>query len=422
MAVSYSNKNAVKRTARCRLVKFIIVVGDGMADYPIQHLGGKTPLQVADHPNMDEIVSKGSYGTLKTVPDDMESNTDVAVLSVLGYNPRRHYPGRGPLEAASMGVKLSDDDIAFRFNLITEKDGVLEDFSAGHIETEEARELVKAIDEHLGSSEIRFYSGVDYRHLLVLRGRAYSDKVRPFAPHYAVGKRIDEIKATPLTERGTRTANLLNGLIAKSKEILSDHPVNLRRVRAGKKPANMIWPWSPGRKPNFPTLKDMYNLRGAVISAVDVVNGIGACTGMDIIRVPGATGYFDTNYEGKAKYAVESLEDHDLVFVHVEAPDEAGHMGDSELKIRAIEDLDKRLLGNIMNGIQQDYTIAILADHMTPVSVRNHTSDPVPFAVYFTKDEKKNRVRHFDEESVRNGKKIRRGYNFLPFFLRCGSR
>jgi len=402
-------------------VRFIIVVGDGMADYPVQDLGGGTPLQVADHPNMDEIMSKGVYGTLKTVPDGMESNTDVAVLSILGYNLKRYYPGRGSLEAASMGVKLRDEDLAFRCNLITERDGVLADFSAGHVETEEARELMSAIDERLGSSEIRFYSGVNYRHLLVLSGRAYSDKVRCFAPHYVVGKRIDEIKVTPLTERGAITADLLNELTSKSKGILSNHPINLERVRRRKKPANMIWPWSPGRKPSFPTLRDRYNLRGAVISAVDVVNGIGVCAGMDIVKVPGATGYFDTNYEGKAEYAAGSLGNHDLVLIHVEAPDEAGHLGDSELKIRAIEDLDKRLLGNLMNKVQSDFTVAILADHMTPVTVRNHTPDPVPFAVYSTRNEKRSRVRHFDEESVRSGKEIRRGYNFMPFFLKYGS-
>lgn len=404
------------------MVKFIIVVGDGMADYPVRELGGKTPLQIADHPNMDKIISGGVYGTLKTVPDGMEANTDVAILSILGYNPKRYYPGRGSLEAASMGIKLRDDDLAFRCNLITEGNGILEDFSAGHVGTEEARELIDAVSENLGSSKIRFYSGVDYRHLLVLSGREYSDKVRCFAPHYVVGKRIDEIKAAPLTERGTRTADLLNELASKSKGILANHQVNLKRARTGKKLANMIWPWSPGRKPFFSTLKENYDVQSAVISAVDVVNGIGICAGMEVVKVPGATGYFDTNYEGKAKYAVESLENHDLVLVHIEAPDEAGHMGDSELKIEAIEDLDKRLLGNIMNEAQHDFAIAILADHMTPVTVKNHTPDSVPFAVYSTTKEKRSRARHFDEESVKNGKKIGRGYNFLPFFLKYGSR
>ena len=404
------------------MVKFIIVVGDGMADYPVQELGGKTPLQVADHPNMDKIISSGIYGTLKTVPDGMEVNTDVAILSILGYNPKRYYTGRGPLEAASMGIKLRNGDIAFRCNLITEKDGILEDFSAGHIGSEDAKRLIDAVKVHLGTSKIRFHNGVDYRHLLVLGGREYSDRVSCFAPHYAVGKRIDDIRATPLAEVGIRTAKLLNELASKSKGILANHPVNVERAKMGKKPANMIWPWSPGRKPLLSALEKNYDIRGAVISAVDVVNGIGICAGMEAVRVPGATGYFDTNYEGKAKYAVKNMENHDLVFIHVEAPDEAGHIGDPKLKIKAIEDFDKRLIGNIINKTKHNFTIAVLADHMTPLTIRNHTADPVPFAICSTAKEKRSKVTHFDEESVKSGKKIGRGYNFFPFFLRYGSR
>ncbi len=403
-------------------MKFVIVVGDGMADYPVQELGGKTPLQVADHPNMDRIIASGAYGTLRTVPEGMEVNTDVAILSILGYDPKRYYTGRGPLEAASMGINLCEGEIALRCNLITEKNGVLEDFSAGHVESEDAKKLIDTVDARLGNSKIKFHNGVDYRHLLILNGREYSDKVRCHAPHYAVGKRLDDIKATPLAEMGVRTANLLNELTLKSKEILSNHSINVERTRMGKKPANMIWPWSPGRKPLLSALKKKYNIQGAIISAVDVVKGIGVCAGMDVIKVPRATGYFDTNYEGKAEYAVKSMRNHDLVFVHVEATDEAGHMGDCELKIKAIEDLDRRLLGNILDAAQRDFTIAILADHMTPLTVRNHTADPVPFAICSTAKEKKSRAICFDEKSVEDGKKIERGYSFLPFLLKYGSR
>ena len=403
-------------------MKFILVIGDGMADYPVQELEWRTPLQVATHPNMDEIMSKGTFGTLKTIPDKMESNTDVAILSILGYSPRKYYSGRGPLEAASMGVTLRDDDLAFRCNLVTERDGILKDYSAGHLETKEAKQLISLIDANVGNPSIRFFCGLGYRHLLVIDGSLYSDKVSCFAPHYVVGKEIDEVKVTPQTKRGIKTANLLNSLMLKSKGILSKHPINLERIREGKKPANMIWPWSPGKKPNLPTLKSRYKINGASISAVDVVSGIGIYAGLDVVKVPGATGYFDTNYEGKAEYAVKSLRDHDFVLVHVEAPDEAGHMGDSELKIRTIEDLDKRLLGTMIGKIQNDFTIGILADHITSVTDRNHSSDPVPFAIYSSRYKKKHQIRHFNEEAAKKGKKIRRGYTFLSFLINYCSR
>ena len=402
-------------------MKYVIVVGDGMADFPVPELDGRTPLQVADHPNMDEIASTGVHGTLLTVPKGIEANTDVAVLSILGYNPKKCYTGRGPLEAASMGIKLRSDDIALRCNLITQENGMLQDFTAGHIRSEEASRLMGALNEHLGSPKVRFHSGVDYRHLLILNGPEFSDKVNCLTPHYSVGKRIDELKATPLSEEGTETAKLLNILTVKSKEVLTRHSVNLKRAKLGGKPANMIWPWSPGRKPVLRPIEAEYGVRGAIISAVDVVNGIGICAGFDVVKVPGATGYFDTDYEAKAKYAVESMKDHDLVFVHAEAPDEAGHMGDVKLKIKAIEDLDNRLLGNIMDKARCDFTVAVLADHMTPLTVRNHTADPVPFAICSTLDEKRRKTKRFDEECAEKGTKIGRGYSFLPFFLKYGS-
>ncbi len=402
-------------------MKYIIVIGDGMADYPVPELNGKTPLQVADHPHMDEIASAGICGTIQTVPQGIEVNTDVAVLSILGYDPKKYYTGRGPLEAVSMGLKLRSEDIAFRCNLVTEKDGVLEDFAGGHIRSEEAHKLMDTLNERLGSPKVHFQNGVDYRHLLILSGKEFSDKVSCSTPHYSVGKKIDELKATPQDKEGAETANLLNILTAQSKEVLTMHPINLERIKFGEKPANMIWPWSPGRKPLLKPIEEEYGLKGAVISAVDVVNGIGTCAGLDIIKVPGATGYFDTDYEAKARYAVKNLETHDFLLVHVEAPDEAGHMGDAKLKIRAIEDLDKRLLGNLMNRIDDDFAIAVLADHLTPLVVKNHTADPAPFAICSTLNKKKRETRRFDEEHAKKGKKIGRGYAFLPFFLKYGS-
>jgi len=319
-------------------MKFIMVIADGMADYPVKDLGGKTPLQVADHPNMDKIVSKGVCGTLKTVPEGMEAATDVAVLSILGYDPEKYYVGRGSLEAASLGISLEEDDIAFRCNLITEKNGILRDYSAGHIETEEAKNLIECVNGDLGvSGEIQFHSGVSYRHLLVFRGSHYSKEVKCSPPHDFVGSPIRELMVKPLGEEGEEMATLLNLMIMKSREILSIHPVNMKRVGRGEEPANMIWPWSPGKTPNYSTLKEKFGVNGALISAVDVTKGIGIYAGMDVIGVPGATGYIDTNYEGKAEYALKSLEDHDFVLIHVEAPDEAGHMGDYNLYLMKLK-------------------------------------------------------------------------------------
>ena len=405
-----------------KTMKYILIIGDGMADYPVNDLNGKTPLQVANHPYMDEIVSKGICGTLKTIPKGMQANTDVAILPILGYNPKKLSVGRGPLEAASMGVRLDEDEIVLRCNLITEKDGVLLDYSAGHITTPEAKKLIESVDSLLGRrGEISFYNGVSYRHLLVLKGKGYSDKINCFPPHDVMNTDITKIMVKPTTKDGNKTATLLNNLILRSKEILRDNPVNKERVKAGKNPANMIWPWGQGKKPKFVTLQERFHIKGVVISAVDVIKGMGVYAGMDVINVPGATGYVDTNYEGKAAYALESLKDHDFVLVHVEAPDEAGHTGDSALKIKTIQDLDRRLIGRIMSNLRGDYTIAVLADHMTPVATRTHAADPVPFAMYSTINELKSRITHFDEESVKKASyEIKRGHRFLSIFLDYG--
>ncbi len=391
-----------------------------MADLPLKELGSKTPLQVADHPNMDFIASHGSCGRLITLPQELDIGTDVAIMSILGYDPKKFHTGRGPLEAASIGVKLNENDIAFRCNLITERNGILADYSAGHISTEEAKELLKSIkDAFEEPKRIEFFLGVSFRHLLVLKGNKYSNKIICTPPHDALNKPISEILPKERDESGTKTARTLRKMIIESKDILSDHPVNRIRVRKGNNPANMIWPWGHGTKPKFENFYNLYGIKGAVISAVDIVKGIGVFAGFDVIKVPGATGYHDTNYEGKAYYALECLKDHDFVLVHVEAPDEAGHLGDYKLKIKTIEDLDKRLIGRILKDLKGDYTIAILSDHITSTELRTHSKEPVPFAIFSTSQRKTSKVSRFDEFSVRDGSLgLIEGIKFMSLFLK----
>ncbi len=374
-----------------------------MADYPVPELGDKTPLQVAKKPNMDMIAARGRNGLIKTVPDGMSPGSETAILSVLGYDPQIYCTGRGPLEAPARGIKLGKDDAAFRCNLITEKEGILVDYSAGHITTKEAEPLIEAVKEAFEKpGKVEFYSGLDYRHFLILRDVPDSRLIECTPPHDASGMKISDILPKAKMEKLEAMANLLGKMILKSKKILESHPVNVLRLSSGKNPGNMIWPWGGGPKPSMPSFKEKYGLSAAVISAVDLVKGIGAYSGMRVISVPGATGLSNTNYEGKADYALKALEEKDFVFVHVEAPDEAGHVGDPELKVRTIEDLDKRLLGRILAGLRQPCAIALLPDHPTPIKVGTHTRDPVPFAVY-SPQAKPDGVSKFDESSAKNG-------------------
>lgn len=375
-------------------MKYIVLVGDGMADYPLEELNGKTPLQVAHTPNMDFIASNGKNGVVRTVPRGMVPGSDVANLSILGYGPRKYYPGRGPLEAASMGVSLDRDEVAFRCNLVTVKDGVLVDYSAGHISSEEARILIERLDKKL-DGDARFYPGVSYRHLLVLKG---GEGMTCALPHDIVGCSIEEN-----LPKG-RNAEILRKLMQESVPLLENHDVNMERRRRGKNPANMIWPWGPGKSPNMPSFEEKFGIKGSVIAAVDLIKGIGKCIGLKVIEVPGATGYLDTNYEGKADYALKSLADRDFCFVHVEAPDEAGHSGDVGAKIKAIENFDEKVVGRVLKGLERhrEYRIMVLPDHPTPISVRTHTSDEVPFAIY-SPNETADDVKAFDERSARKG-------------------
>ncbi len=348
-------------------MKYLIILGDGMADWPCEALGNKTPLAYAAIPNMDRIAREGRSGMLKTVKEGFEPGSDIANLSVLGYDPALYYTGRGPLEAVSMGVDLRPDDIAYRCNLVTVTDGVMRDFSAGHISSEEGAALLSSLDAAL--PDVSLYPGVSYRNLLVVPGGAGAETT---PPHDIV----DEDIAGHLPSGGD--ASLLEECVRVSREVFADHPVNQKRIADGKVPATQIWPWSGGKKPQLPSFEERYGVRGAMISAVDLLNGIARCAGMYVITVPGATGYLDTDYMAKARYAVAALETADLVYMHVEAPDEAGHLGSAEEKVRAIERLDEAV-GYILDHM--DGVIALLPDHPTPLALKTHTSDPVPFAV-----------------------------------------
>lgn len=386
-------------------MKHIIILGDGMADWPVPALGDKTLLQYAYTPYMDKLASMGRTGMLKTVADGFHPGSEVANMSVMGYDLPTVYEGRGVLEAASIGVDLEPDDMAMRCNIICVDGETLKNHSAGHITTEEADELIRFLNEKLGSERIHFYTGVQYRHLLVIKGGnknlhcvpPHDIPLQPFRPNM--------IKAE--CAEAQETANLLNALILKSQEILASHPVNLKRVSEGKDPANSIWPWSPGYRPNMEPLSLKYPQikKGAVITAVDLIRGIGRYAGLRCIDVEGATGLYNTNYEGKAQAAIEALKTDDFVYLHIEASDEAGHEGDLNLKLQTIENLDRRVIGPIYESIKkwdEPVAIAILPDHPTPVAHRTHTNEPVPFLIYYPGIEPDS-VHTYSEVSCKNG-------------------
>jgi 2,3-bisphosphoglycerate-independent phosphoglycerate mutase len=361
-------------------MKYITLLGDGMADEPIAELDGKTPLQAAQTPNMDRLAGLGRLGLAETVPKAFHPGSDVANLSVFGYDPASCYSGRSPLEAASMGVELGPDDVAFRINLVTLRqvgyDLFMQDFSAGHISTVEAAELINCLQHELGNDEFQFYPGVSYRHLLVWRGGRDDLKLSP--PHDLTGQSV-----SAHTPRSAEAMPLMQ-LTSAAQLLFKEHPVNRKRIEADKLPANSIWLWGQGKRPQMPTLKERYGLKGAVISAVDLIKGIGLYAGLDVIEVPGATGYLDTNYLGKAEAALKALAETDFVYLHVEAPDEAAHGGSLDDKITAIERFDRDVVGTVLEGIGRlgDYRLLVLPDHPTPVAKMTHTSDPVPFILY----------------------------------------
>ena len=384
-------------------MKYIIILGDGMSDYPIERLGGKTPLMVANTPNIDDLCTKGRTGRLITIPKDMPPGSEVANLAVLGYDVHRVYQGRGVLEAAAMGVELDSKDLAMRCNLICIEDKKIKNHSAGHIPSVEAKVLIQRLNKELGNKKIQFYPGVSYRHLLVLKKGNNGIQCTP--PHDVPGTPFLQVMVKATSKKGTKTADLLNDLIFSSQSILNVHPLNRNRKSEGKDPANSIWMWAPGYKPKMKTLQELFGIRGAVISAVDLINGLGVYAGMKVIPVEGATGLYDTNYEGKAQAAVNALKEADLVYLHIEASDEAGHEGDVDLKIKTIEYLDKRVVQTIMEQTEEmneEVAIAVLPDHPTPCEVRTHVHDPVPFIIYHPGEEPDG-VDHYDEVSVEKG-------------------
>lgn len=380
-------------------MKYVILIGDGMADYPLKELDNKTPLQVAKKPNMDKLTSMGCSGFLKTVPEGMDPGSDVANLSIMGYDPEEYYTGRGPLEAASMGVNLSKNDIAFRCNLITENDGILEDFNAGHITSSESRDIIDILNRNFDDLGA-FYHGISYRNLFVFSNKEAAN-LKTTPPHDIVGEKISNHLIQPETDDN---AVLLNKLMEDSRETLINSEVNQKRLNEGKKPANRIWLWGQGPAPEIDTFLEKYSLKGATITGVDLIKGIGVYLGLNNIEVPGATGYFDTDYSAKGKYAVDALKDHDIIFVHVEAPDEAGHAGDLEEKIKAIEEIDLKILGPLMDALNEyeEYTLVLLPDHATPIDIGTHTMDPVPYVIFST-NLKPDSVQKYDEFSCKDG-------------------
>jgi 2,3-bisphosphoglycerate-independent phosphoglycerate mutase len=400
-------------------MKVIILLGDGMSDVSCQELANKSPLQAANIPNMDFMAQNGLVGLAHTVPDGLPPGSDVANLSVFGYDPRNCYTGRSPLEAVSMGVALGPDDVAFRMNLVTLKPHgnslYMEDFSAGHISTDEARELVATLQQELGSAEFEFHPGVGYRHLMVWRSG--KDGMKSTPPHDITGRAV--LEHLP---RGDG-ADTLNSIMNSCQMLLHNHPVNVKRKEDGKLPANSAWLWGHGKTPKIKSFQDAYGKSGAVISAVDLIKGIGVCAGLDIINVEGATGYIDTNYLGKAEAALAALENHDFVYVHVEAPDEASHSGRLDHKIQAIEDFDRLVVGTVLEGIKKfgEYVILCTPDHPTPVHLMTHTSEPVPFIIYRGGDgstaESTNGASSYSEEQAKATGLVVEGHRLMEMLV-----
>ena len=391
--------------------RYIILVPDGMGDRPLPELDGKTPMQVAKKPNMDWLAANGRVGAVNTIPTGMDPGSDVAALSLLGYDPHEYYSGRAPIEAASMQIPLDPKDVAFRCNLVTSDGETMDDYSAGHVTTEEARELITFVNEKLHTRMISFFPGVSYRHIMVWRDASPDVKTTP--PHDILGKAIAEY--LPIGDG----ESVLRGMMFDSLELLDNHPINERRRAEGKNPANMIWLWGQGRALSVPSFFSKTGLTGGVISAVDLLKGLGRATGMAVPDVPGVTGFLDTNFEGKAQYALDVLKDHDFVLIHAEAPDEAGHIGSLEKKIEAIELIDRRLLGPLMEGLKEvkRFRIMILPDHVTPISIRTHASDPVPFTLYSSFEPCETNL-PFDERAVEETKlRVEEGYRLIELLL-----
>ena len=402
-------------------MKYVVVLYDGMADYPVPALGGKTPMMAAKKPNFDSLASKSEVGLVRTVAPGLKPGSDVANLSVLGYDPKVCYTGRSPLEAVSIGVDLLDDDVTLRCNIVTlsdeenYEDKTMIDYSAGDISSAEAKEIIDTVQEAFGNDIFRFYNGVSYRHCLV-RHKGTTDLGNMTPPHDISGKVIGEYLSD------SENAKELIDMMKKSYDLLKNHPTNLKRISEGKRPANSIWLWGEGNKPRLEAFEKEYGLKGSIISAVDLLKGIGLSAKMSVPDVEGATGYIDTNFEGKARKAVEELENgSDLVYIHIEAPDECGHRNEPENKVKAIEMIDSRVLPIVLEGLEKydDYKIMILPDHPTPIVTMTHASDPVPYMIYHKKNEKKG-VETINEETAKEtGNFIENGPTIMRHFIEC---
>ncbi|MBW1645028.1 MAG: cofactor-independent phosphoglycerate mutase [Deltaproteobacteria bacterium] len=400
--------------------KYLVVLGDGMADEPQETLGGRTPLEAADTPNLDRLAKTAELGTMVTVPPGYPAGSDVANLAVFGYDPRRYYTGRAPLEAASMGIDLGPDDVAFRCNLVNilhyEGRGFMHDFSAGHISTAAAAAVIAALNEELGSRQLQFYPGVSYRHLMVVRDCA--DEVAGIEltpPHDIIGQEIvDHLPADPTSP--------IHRLMLSSQMIIHRLPFIQEKLEKGEVTANSIWLWGQGKKPALDSFAERFGITGTVISAVDLIKGIGVCAGLEALAVPGATGYLDTNYANKVAYALHSLEEHDFVYLHVEAPDEASHEGSLEKKIQAIEDLDRQVIGPLLAGLEKfaGYRLLVLPDHPTPIRIKTHAADPVPYLLYDSDEDFAGAASYSEAAARAAGRHWQQGWDFMAYLVGDG--
>ena len=400
-------------------MKYIILQGDGMADYPLEVLGGRTPLEAARTPNMDWLAAHGVFGLAHVIPHGFPPGSDVGNMNIMGYDPAVYHTGRSPLEAASMGVALGPRDIAFRCNLVTlgssGADTFMEDFTSGHITTEEAAELIRAIGQNLGGDGIEFFPGVSYRHLMVWRDGM--EKMETTPPHD-----ITDQKVASHMPKGEGAERLLR-LMEASRPILAAHPVNKKRQAEGRRPATTIWLWGQGRAPALPSLAERFGIKGGVISAVDIINGLGVYAGLERIHVPGITGFLDTNYRGKGEYGVASLEKNDFVFIHVEAIDEAGHMGDVEKKIQALEDFDEKVVGTVLQRMAQrkDWRVLLMPDHPTSIALKTHVAEPVPFVLYSAEAPRQNgAVGYNEKDAAATGIVAKQAYRLIESLIKGG--
>lgn len=403
-------------------MKYLVLIGDGMADFPLDELGGKTPLEAAATPAMDEMARSGECGLFCPIPEGLPAGSDIGNLSLFGYDPRKTFSGRAPIEAARQGIRLSKDQVAFRCNLVTLEDGEMRSFTSGHISTPEADELIAALNDAIaGDGSVRFHTGVSYRHLAIVTAGPVSTEqlvaLKCTPPHDISGQRFAEY-----LPRG-EGQDFVRRLMERSRPVLADHPINAARQAEGKPPATSIWLWGQGQAPRMESYRDRFGLTGAVISAVDLVKGIGVCAGLEIIDVPGATGYLDTNYAGKVEAAIDALDRVDFVYLHVEAPDETGHEGRADLKVQAIEDFDRQVVAPCRAHAQArgDVRILVAPDHVTAISTRTHAGGPVPFALCGPGIDPNGATAYSESEGARTGLRVDEGYKLVPRMLEAGA-